>query len=130
MPAPQSTINERFKAVAEVCYKGNVTAMAKATFVKRSTLATIIADDSLPSFDVIRKIAEVSTPRISMEWLIRGIGNMLLEDSCGVTVRDNQHTIVGSNNGGGMSENFVKGLLDEKDKQIARLMAIIENTTK
>lgn len=130
MELPQSTINERFKTIAEICYKGNVTAMAKSTFVKRTTLVTIMADDSQPSYDVIRKIAELSTPRISMEWLIRGTGDMLLEETAGVTVRDTQHTIVGSNNAGGMSEDFVKALLDEKDKQIARLLAIIENTTK
>ena len=32
------TINERIKHVLDTLYKGNVTAMAKATYIKRTTL--------------------------------------------------------------------------------------------
>lgn len=36
------TINERIKHVLDTLYKGNVTAMAKATYIKRTTLSSIV----------------------------------------------------------------------------------------
>ena len=73
------TINERIKHVLDTLYKGNVTAMAKATYIKRTTLSSIVgADGNTPGFDVIMKIAEITSHPISMEWLIRGSGDMFL----------------------------------------------------
>ena len=73
-------INERFRRIYAELYKGNATAMAKATFISRSTINSIIGiggKEVLPGYDVIRKIAEISSPRINIEWLITGEGDML-----------------------------------------------------
>lgn len=39
------TINERIKHVLDTLYKGNVTAMSKATYIKRTTLSSIVGAD-------------------------------------------------------------------------------------
>ena len=57
-------------------------------------------------FDVIAKIGEISSPRISMEWLVRGIGDMLSRLVGLVEAKDKQ--------------------LAEKDKQINTLLEIIK----
>lgn len=39
-----TTINERIKSVLEIVYQGNVTAMAKGTYIKRTTLNSIVGE--------------------------------------------------------------------------------------
>lgn len=74
----QTTVQERIRAIANEFYKGNITAMARATFISRTTINSIIGEQEVsPGFDVIRRIGELSSPKISMEWLITGKGNML-----------------------------------------------------
>lgn len=73
-------INERFRRIYTELYNGNATAMAKATFISRSTINSILGigkKEVLPGYDVIRKIAEMSSPKINIEWLITGEGEML-----------------------------------------------------
>lgn len=66
-------------------------------------------------------------PEISAEWLLRGKGEMFLPS---VTVSDSSNTVVGNhntgNNSGGLSESFVKSLLEEKDKQIQTLLELLK----
>lgn len=37
-----ATINQRIKAVLDTVYGGNVTAMAKGTYIKRTTINSIV----------------------------------------------------------------------------------------
>ena len=72
-----ATINQRIKAVLDTIYGGNVTAMAKGTYIKRTTINSIVGpSETSPGFDVIAKIGEISSPRISMEWLVRCVCDM------------------------------------------------------
>ncbi len=132
-PEEYITINQRFRLICKTLYEGNVTSMSKATFIRRTTLNSIMGEsETAPGFEVIAKIAEISSPAISMEWLIRGTGNMLLEAPAPSVSVEGQQNLVGSNNVGnntGATEIFVKGLLDEKDRQINRLLGIVEKLT-
>lgn len=72
-----TTINERIKEVLAVVYKGNISAMAKDTGIKRTTLSSIVgATNATPGYDVLARIGDISSTEISMEWLIRGTGEM------------------------------------------------------
>ena len=72
-------VNERIKEIIDVVFKGNITSMARASFISRTTLSSIIGGKMVtPGYDVIRRIAVLSSPRISLEWLISGEGQMLL----------------------------------------------------
>lgn len=73
-----TTVNERIKEIIDTVFKGNITSMAKASFVSRTTLSSIVAGKMVtPGYDVIRRIGEMSSPRISLEWLVSGEGNMI-----------------------------------------------------
>lgn len=122
------TINERIKAILDTYYKGNTTAMAKATYIKRTTLNSITgADEVSPRYEVLKNIAELSSPKISMEWLIRGVGDMeLSEESKPVEIKknsDNRNTSIND----GDTINRLLALLEEKDKQITKLIDKINN---
>ncbi len=131
-----ATINLRIKAVLDTIYSGNVTAMAKGTFIKRTTINSIVGpSETTPGFDVIAKIGEISSPRISMEWLIRGVGEMFLDEKDSIKYQINS----GSNiNNSPVNDsdtlNRLLGLveskdkqIEEKDKQINALLDIIKN---
>lgn len=126
------TINERIKYILDTLYRGNVTAMSKATYIKRTTLSSIVGTDgNTPGFDVIMKIAEITSHRISMEWLIRGNGDMYLSDSETAPLVDNS----GSNNrihdvsnisNSGDTVNRLLSIVEQKDKQINTLLDILK----
>lgn len=120
-----TTINERINAILQTLYGGNATVMAKSTFIKRTTINSITGpDEASPRFDVLSKIGEISSPRISMEWLIRGTGNMLLDEiSASTTVNSNNEN---TNINDGDTISRLIALLEEKDKQINNLMEIIK----
>lgn len=127
------TINERIKHVLDTLYKGNVTAMAKATYIKRTTLSSIVgADGNTPGFDVIMKIAEITSHPISMEWLIRGSGDMFLGEKETTPLVDNSgsnnriHDVSNINNGDTI--NRLLSIIEQKDKQINILLSIIQNS--
>jgi len=122
------TINERIKAILDTYYNGNTTAMAKATYIKRTTLNSITgADEVSPRYEVLKNIAELSSPKISMEWLIRGVGDMeLRDDDKSIVIRknsDNRNTSIND----GDTINRLLALLEEKDKQINKLIDKISN---
>lgn len=74
----QSTVQQRIREIINVCYDGNITAMSKDTFISRTTISSIIGEKEVsPGYDVIRKIADISSHKISLEWLITGEGSML-----------------------------------------------------
>ena len=71
-------INSRIRQIAEEVFSNNITAMAKASFISRTTIYSIIGEKEVsPGYDVIRRIAEMSSPEINIEWLITGEGDML-----------------------------------------------------
>lgn len=73
-------INQRIREIAEKIFDGNITAMAKATFISRTTIYSIIGEKEVsPGYDVLRKLVEMTTPQINLEWLITGQGEMLFE---------------------------------------------------
>lgn len=73
-------INSRVSAICDVLFKGNVTQMAKATYISRTTLLSIIGEQqSSPGYDILRKIVEIPTVDISEKWLLTGEGEMCVE---------------------------------------------------
>ena len=76
-----ATINQRINAILDTVYGGNVTAMEKGAYIPRTTINSIVGSSKTsPGFNVIAKIGEISSPRISMEWLVRGVGDMFLDE--------------------------------------------------
>jgi hypothetical protein len=74
----QTTINERIKYIVDYFFKGNTTQMAKAVFVKQSTLRDIVGErNSTPSFDTIKQIVDSASLNINPEWLLTGRGEIL-----------------------------------------------------
>lgn len=118
----QTTVNERIKLIADKLYNGNITAMAKATFISRTTINSIIGEKEVsPGYDVIRKIAEISSPKIKLDWLITGVGDMFVEASDkNVSVAQNN---TNSNIGSQINDSAVimklLAQLEEKDRQIS-----------
>lgn len=72
-------INRRIKAICDDLFNGNLTQMAKTSYISRTTLISIIGDQqSAPGYDVLRKIVEIPTANISEAWLLTGEGEMYL----------------------------------------------------
>lgn len=120
----ETNINERIKAVLDTVFRGNVSAMAKRTFIKRTTISSIVgADQVTPGFEVVAKIADMSSPSISMEWLVRGKGPMILEDSASTSINShNENTNIND----GSTIDRLLGIIETKDKQIDELIGIIK----
>ncbi len=73
-------INSRIKAICDEVYDGNLSRMAKATYISRTTLISIIGEQqSSPGYDVLRKIVEIPTVDINETWLLTGEGGMFVE---------------------------------------------------
>lgn len=74
----ENTINERFKAISEIFFKGNISMMARTVGVSQPTLRDIIGDRaSIPSYYTIKSIVDCATLDINSEWLLTGKGDML-----------------------------------------------------
>lgn len=70
-------INERIRQILADVFNGNVSAMAKATYINRNTLNSIVGEKEVtPGYDVLRRIVEMSTPQIDIDWLLTGEGEM------------------------------------------------------
>ena len=131
------TINERIKHVLDTLYNGNVTAMAKATSIKRTTINSIVwPSETSPGFDVIAKIGEISSPRISMEWLVRGVGDMFLDEKDSIRYQINSGSNI-TNSPVNDSDTINRLLalveakdsqIEQKDKQINILLNILQNS--
>lgn len=131
------TINERIKHILDMVFKGNVTAMSKGTYIKRTTLNSVVgADGNTPGADIILKIAEMPSHRISMEWLIRGVGDMFLDEKDNIKYNSGINGDNNKNNSVNDSDtlNRLLGLveardkqIEEKDKQINTLLNIVQS---
>lgn len=74
----EHSINERIADIARTLFGGNISLMARKTFIARNTISSIIKSDGVtPGYDIINKIAEMASPRISLQWLVRGEGDMI-----------------------------------------------------
>jgi hypothetical protein len=71
-------INQRIKTICDAVFGGNVTQMAKTSFISRTTLISIMGEQqSAPGYDVLRKIVEIPTVDINEAWLLTGKGEMI-----------------------------------------------------
>ncbi len=76
-----TAINERIKQILSEVFNGNVSAMSKATSINRNTLNSIIGGKEVtPGYDVLRRIVELPTPQIDIDWLLTGNGEMYVSD--------------------------------------------------
>lgn len=77
------------------------------------------------TLDTILRIS-AACPDISLDWLLRGCGDMVVSANTAVTGANNvtgqNATVIGQQT---LSEDFVNRLLQEKDKQIQALLNII-----
>lgn len=67
----------RIKEISDKLFNGDIVKMAKASYISKAQITRLINNDEQPDYDVIRKIAEISSPKINIEWLITGEGEML-----------------------------------------------------
>lgn len=73
-----TSVNDRIREIANKLYNGNITAIAKGTFISRTTINSIIGEKEVsPGYEIIRRIAEMSSHKINLDWLITGEGEML-----------------------------------------------------
>ena len=122
-----TTINQRIKAVLDTVYGGNVTAMAKGTYIKRTTINSIVGpSETSPGFDVIAKI----------EWLVRGVGDMFLDEKDSIRYQINSGSNI-TNSPVNDSDTLNRLLalveakdsqIEQKDKQINILLNILQNS--
>jgi phage repressor protein C with HTH and peptisase S24 domain len=71
-------INSRINLILTDLFKGNATNMARATFISRSTIYSIVGEKQVrPGYDILRRIVEMSAYTINIEWLLTGNGSML-----------------------------------------------------
>ena len=92
-------INERIRKILADVFHGNVSAMAKATYINRNTLNSIVGEKEVkPGYDVIRRIVEMSTPQISIDWLITGNGEMIDTPSVDANVSALQQSVANTGN--------------------------------
>lgn len=92
-------INERIRKILADVFHGNVSAMAKATYINRNTLNSIVGEKEVtPGYDVIRRIVEMSTPQISIDWLITGNGEMIDAPSVDANVSASQQSVANTGN--------------------------------
>lgn len=127
----EDSVLQRFREFIEK-NRMSVTSLGKKIGVPQATLNSQIRGDRALSLLTISALLDYF-PDVSAEWLLRGKGEMLLTGSAPV-VSEAQNAIVGNhntgNNAGGLSEEFVKSVLDEKDKQINQFLQIVSNLSK
>ena len=83
------------------------------------------------TLDTLLRILD-ACPEISADWLLRGSGDIYIANGTGSTgkvtgaekVTGKNATIIGQQSAT-LSEDFVRGLLAEKDKQIETLLALL-----
>lgn len=75
-------INSRIETICNELFDGNVTRMAKASFVSRTTLLSIIGEQqSAPGYETLRRIIDMASPQINIDWLLTGRGKMLEKEA-------------------------------------------------
>lgn len=139
-----ATIHERIMTLVRVFGNGKNTEFAKLIGVSEANIRGY-AKDILPKADFLEKIVR-SCEGISAEWLLTGEGEMLRGGN--VQVSGSGNAVVGNSHNSTATVNAtptdtsdlramveeqrtiiegLQGQLQEKDKQIAQLLAIISN---
>lgn len=118
----ESNVKSRLRAALEA-YNENPTSLAGKFNVNQKTLHNQINGSTAVSISTILLIAE-ALPEMSLEWLLRGRGEMVL-NSTQVVNSNNVNSKVNSDNNT-LSENFVRAILEQKDKEINRLLSLLE----
>lgn len=125
----ESNINQRFKEF--IAYKGlTVSAFERECGLSNGYVKGVknyLGEDK-------RRSIILKFPELNMGWLLTGEGPMLRsEGETQTSTGDNSPNLnespAANVNCGGMSEEFVAGLLEQKDKEIDRLLRIIDNLT-
>lgn len=104
-------------------YNENPTSLAKRFGVNQKTLNNQINGDTSMSLSTILLIAE-ALPEISLEWLLRGKGEMSLTSVQAVNSHNVNSKVNSDNNT--LPESFVRDMLAEKDRQIQTLLEILK----
>lgn len=76
-----NTPSERLKMICETFYGGNKSKLAKALDVSYQNVNNYLEKGKKPSIEVIQKIYELYSDRISPDWLLLGEGDMFKEGS-------------------------------------------------
>ena len=114
-------VKNRLRAALDA-YGENPTSLSKKFGVNQKTLNNQINSDTTVSLSTILLISK-ALPEVSLEWLLRGEGEMSLL-STSVVNSHNVNSKVNSDNNT-LSENFVRDMLAEKDKQIETLLSLL-----
>lgn len=75
----ESTINQRIKEIIKNSGK-TINSYAVLIGISQPTLKACVDGDNNPRFDTLQKILK-GDPMISAEWLMRGVGEMLLTEN-------------------------------------------------
>lgn len=75
----ETTINQRIKMIVDASGKA-VNSYAAMIGVSQPTLKACIDGDNAPRFDTLQKIL-IANPMISAEWLMRGEGEMIKQNT-------------------------------------------------
>lgn len=78
------------------------------------------------SLDSVLRVLN-ACPDVSADWLLRGSGDICIANGAGSIgkVTGKNATVIGNNQSDTLSEDFVRGLLAEKDKQIETLLTLL-----
>lgn len=118
----EKDVKSRLQAVL-AAYNQNCTKLHSQFGVNQKTLHNQINGDTAVSLSTILLISE-AFPEMSLEWLLRGKGEMILS-STQVVNSNNVNSKVNSDNNT-LSENFVREMLAQRDKEIDRLLTLLE----
>ena len=149
METTNQTIAERLKEVYKFAIVHNL-ATDKQSFsqiigISASTLSRYLSGKKIPSNQTLLRINEACGGVFNSDWLVSGNGNMLTGDVTEIHApntghirdgNDNVQNVTGNNNQIGMPQKKFQhesewfALVAEKDKQIDRLLAIVESFTK
>lgn len=112
----------------------SLTSLARKTGISPKRLKSQIFGNTPTPLSAIMRIAD-AMPGISLEWLLRGSGEMVLTpisitsnsiaNTAGANIVTGRYATVIGQQIIGLSENFVRELLAAKDKQIQTLLAIL-----
>ena len=101
----------------------SLTALCRKMGISQSTLYRQLSGERPLSLSTVQSFLDYF-PEVSSEWLMRGRG-----DAVSFPAHDGQNMVIGSHNAGnnvaGVPESLVRSLLEEKDKQISRLLDIV-----
>lgn len=88
------TIQDRIQYIIDHYFKQSPTALAKKANINRTTLNAILGPQgSVPGYEVIRKLVSMEYPKINLNWLILGEGDMEVQED-----QSSHHIQSGDNN--------------------------------